>query len=349
VGKYNGPPITSEKPKTLCESVRHRVLKFTLRDSIFSPRNIWIRLWEVTIFGFIIFQALYIPFYESFQPALSKGWVVLDDVVDTMFFVDLLLRFSIAVPVKTPQRHQQVLRLNYSRTYIAKDYMSCWFWIDSISCMSFFFRFSSSTDDLVSVGLLKTVRLPRLLRLLRLLRLVKVSNTKTANWYNWIMYSRYANLWRLFSLIVSIFLSAHFLACGWNAVATKENFTGMDSDNTFEQYIGAYYYALLLLMGEELLTETVGEQIFAILTIVLGAVSMAVIFGNVALVVSSFSANGTKYQKKKESLYEAMTYMSLPPDLQDRVLGYYDYIWSEHHSSKFCLVCLDACFQLPVV
>ncbi len=120
------------------------------------------------------------------------------------------------------------------------------------------------------------------------------------------MYSRYANLWRLFSLIVSIFLATHFVACGMYAVATKDNFDGINSDNVFHQYVGAYYYGLLLLMGEALSMETVEEQIFAIFTTVLGAVSMAVIFGNVALVVDNFSANGTKYQKKKESLFEAM-------------------------------------------
>ena len=58
--------------------------------------------------------------------------------------------------------------------------------------------------------------------------------------------------WRLFSLIVSIFLATHFVACGMYAIATKDNFSGIDSDDVFHQYVGAYYYGLFLLMGEAL-------------------------------------------------------------------------------------------------
>jgi hypothetical protein len=36
------------------------------------------------------------------------------------------------------------------------------------------------------------------------------------------------------------------------AIATKDNFSGIDSDDVFHQYVGAYYYGLFLLMGEAL-------------------------------------------------------------------------------------------------
>ncbi len=306
VGKYTNLHI--QPSHTYCEAACAYILNFILRDTVLSPRNAWVRIWEFVIFAIIIWQALFVPFFESFRPELTKPWITLDSVMDCMFFADVVLRFSIAVPMNNlTKRHEQILRFNYSRLYIALDYLSCWFWIDSISCISFFLRYFSDQDSLSGVDPLKTVRLPRLFRLLRLMRFTKSSNSQRKNnWSNWIMYSRYANLWRLFSLIVSIFLATHFVACGMYAVATKDNFDGIKSDDVFHQYVGAYYCALLLLMGESLSMETVEEQIFAIFTTVLGAVSMAVIFGNVALVVDNFSANGTKYQKKKESLFEAM-------------------------------------------
>jgi hypothetical protein len=80
-------------------------------------------------------------------------------------------------------------------------------------------------------------------------------------------------------VIVSIFLATHFAACGMYAVATKDNFSGIDSDDVFHQYVGAYYYGLFLLMGEALSMETLEEQMFAIFTTVLSAVSIAVIVG----------------------------------------------------------------------
>jgi hypothetical protein len=84
------------------------------------------------------------------------------------------------------------------------------------------------------------------------------------------------------------------------AVATKDNFSGIDSDDVFHQYVGAYYYGLFLLMGEALSMKTLEDQMFAIFTTVLGALSMAVIVGNVALVVDILFFFGKWYRVPKE-------------------------------------------------
>ncbi len=90
------------------------------------------------------------------------------------------------------------------------------------------------------------------------------------------------------------------VACGMYAVATKDNFSGIDSDDVFHQYVGAYYYGLFLLMGEALSMKTLEDQMFAIFTTVLGALSMAVIVGNVALVVDILFFFGKWYRVPKE-------------------------------------------------
>jgi hypothetical protein len=86
------------------------------------------------------------------------------------------------------------------------------------------------------------------------------------------------------------------------------------------------------MMGEKLELTTNNAKMFAVVTIILLSIFVAVLFGEVAMLVMSFNANTQKYQRKMTELYEAMDTMSLPVILQERVLQFYDFIWMKHHS-----------------
>ena len=64
----------------------------------------------------------------------------------------------------------------------------------------------------------------------------------------------------------------------------------------------------------------------------LGSMLLALVFGNISILISNFSANETRYHKKMEYLYDSMNHLGLPQDLKSRVVAYYDQIWKDYRS-----------------
>jgi hypothetical protein len=68
------------------------------------------------------------------------------------------------------------------------------------------------------------------------------------------------------------------------------------------------------------------------LSLSLGSVMLATIFGNVSMYIANFSANTTAYQRKMEYLFESMNLLDLPQTLKSRIILYYDHIWKHYRS-----------------
>ena len=79
-----------------------------------------------------------------------------------------------------------------------------------------------------------------------------------------------------------------------------------------QQYATAFYTVFLLINGEETGPKTDGERLFAAGAILAGSVMVATIFGNVNMIIMSFSADQSAYRGKMESLYENMAHLQLP-------------------------------------
>ncbi|GMH76366.1 hypothetical protein TrST_g6558 [Triparma strigata] len=97
-------------------------------------------------------------------------------------------------------------------------------------------------------------------------------------------------------------------------------------------YTTAYYYSMLLIMGEEIRPGLVSEKWFATIIILAGSVIIAIIYGNVSMYIANYTANQTAYQRKMELLFESMNHLQLPQNLKKRILLYYDHIWKEYRT-----------------
>jgi len=71
----------------------------------------------------------------------------------------------------------------------------------------------------------------------------------------------------------------------------------------WSQYTTAFYYSMLLIMGEEIEPKSVNEKIFATFLILTGSILVAVIYGSVSMYISNFFSNSNAYQRKMEYLY----------------------------------------------
>lgn len=81
-------------------------------------------------------------------------------------------------------------------------------------------------------------------------------------------------------------------------------------------------------------TNSAGQNLFASLSVIVGSIVLAVVFGHVAILVSNFNANTTSYQRKMEEVFAMTAKLQLPAPLRERIHEYYEHLWHEYE-------CLD--------
>lgn len=189
---------------------------------------------------------------------------------------------------------------------------------------------SNKSGNLGILGLLKALRVPRLLRLVRLLRVLRIIKVKP-ELRRWLQYSRHANLFRLTRLVLGFFVLTHYTACIWyGGVASDEMKSQDSSTDAFHQYLLSFYMTLLVIMGQNFTLYDDTEYMFCILVSVSGSILMAVVFGNVAMLIANYYESQSSHQKKMEWLFASMNRMQLPLDLQTRITDYYQAMWERH-------------------
>jgi len=101
--------------------------------------------------------------------------------------------------------------------------------------------------------------------------------------------------------------------------------------NFWTLYVTAYFAIIAMMTaGENLSPISVNEKLVSIFFILMGSIVMAIVFGEVAVLLSNFYARQSRYQTKMEYLFESMKRMGLPPEIEKRVYSYYDYIHETH-------------------
>ena len=210
-----------------------------------------------------------------------------------------------------------------------------WFWLDLAAAFPFDQMLSSDSGlSSEALGLFKGFRLPRLLGLLRLLRVVKMLRLRR-EFINWLKYSSISNVLRLARVMLVMFTLVHIFSCFWFIILSsgewgEQNFSPDDGLDLI--YSKTFYSTLLMMMGEAIGPITRDEHVFCSVMVIAGAVVMAVIFGNVAMLVSTFYADSSRYHDKMESVYQCMNHLALPAHLQDRVQRYYKFLWQQYHT-----------------
>ncbi|KAL3663401.1 hypothetical protein V7S43_011806 [Phytophthora oleae] len=301
---------------------------FRMVTSPITPKS-----WPSTCHGILMlavyhFQLIYLPFFSSYFLIGSFGTTITAIALEFVFLLDLLLNFN------TAYVEQGVLvRL---RRKIAWNYIRTWFVFDLLSAfplqLIYYVMTGKFTQESVR-GVQITLIVLRLLRVTLIERGVLVSRVMrvATRFTEWVRYSRYSHLLGIANLMWLVLLIAHYMACFWHVVSGREDVTSQ-SQSVGEKYVADYYYAVSLIQGEGNAGGTVNENLFSSIAIIGGSVILAIVFGNVAMLVSNFNANTTNYHRKMEAVYETMEKMDLPLRLRERVNEYYKHVWLEYES-----------------
>ncbi|KAE8975043.1 hypothetical protein PF011_g24628, partial [Phytophthora fragariae] len=294
--------------------------------------------WTSTVHGIVLFivyhfQLLYLPFSPSYYPNGSFLSRSIQMTLESVFLVDLVLNFNTAFVRQGA--------LITSRSEIASNYICKWFVFDLLSALPlqiihciFTRSFGRKNSTIHSVQL--TLMVLRLLRVTIFERGVLLSRVmRVANHIaEWLRYSRYSHLLGIAQLMWLVLLIAHYMACFWHVVTTHSNANASLNQNhsVLQQYVADYYYAVSLIQGQGGSFGTWGENLYSSVAIIVGSVILAIVFGNVAMLVSNFNANTTNYHRKMEAVYATMDKLDLPLKLRERVNEYYTHVWLEYEA-----------------
>lgn len=311
---------------TETETRDHKQLGFLL----VNPHSTLYKLWQLSTLVLIIYQSIILPY------SLAFGWnqnSIIDSTTNAVFFFDIVIAFNTPLSVGDSDERDFIT----DRKEIALKYVTGWFFFDLLACIPFDSLLlwinnyqTTGTTNLNVLGLLKALRIPRLLRLVRLLRVVKVLKIRPEI-RRWLQYSRHANLLRLVRLVLSFLVVNHYVACIWfGGIASDELKNQETNQDAGHMYIVSFYITLLVIMGQNITLYTDAEYLFCIAAMLLGAIVMAVVFGNVAILIANYYENQSNHQKKMEWLFASMTRMKLPMELQNRINDYYQAMWERH-------------------
>ncbi|KER30768.1 hypothetical protein T265_13120, partial [Opisthorchis viverrini] len=295
-------------------------------------------IWDWMILICTFYIAIMVPYNAAFRlGSRAKNLLICDIIVELLFIIDILLNFATTYVSKSGQVVYQIRE-------IAIHYLRGWFFLDLIAAIPFDFidTVDVRESDGFRNGVGQWIQLLKMARLLRLARLFQKIER----------YSQYSTI-ILGLLMCMFFLIAHWFACGWYWIGRLEQESSthrehswlmelskrmhMASMNVSDPQAQQAFYVSSLYFTTTSLTSvgfgnvspnTVNEKIFSIITMLIGALMHAAVFGNVTTLIQRMYARRSAYQTKNQDLKDFTRAHHIPKPLKQRMLEFFQAMWA---------------------
>mmetsp|Transcript_15490 Transcript_15490/g.28098 ORF Transcript_15490/g.28098 Transcript_15490/m.28098 type:complete len:700 (+) Transcript_15490:60-2159(+) len=278
-----------------------RVIETSIEQTpcgIIHPKSRIKTFWNVVLAFLLIYTATFMPFRIAFMDSDSiDGWWYFDNVVDLLFFIDLVINCCSAY-------YDAYEILVISKRKIFLNYFKSWFIPDVISCIPVGLLQLFNQDDQTggnNAKLLRLVRLPRLYRLIRITRIVKALNkVQNSEFMEKIQdfMSLKQSAMRLISSFCTIFILLHIIACFWFFSAKLTDFepdtwvvkNGYQDYDIATLYIISFYWALTTMSTVgygDITAGTVFEQVLAMGVMFMSILVFSFVIGSLSSMLSS--------------------------------------------------------------
>ena len=305
--------------------------------------------WDLSTLLVLVYLSISLPFRIAFGVEQTKGWEVTDSMIDTLFFIDILLNCITGFYTADGE-------LVMGNKAILQRYSKGWFWLDLIATLPWDEMVSTSDGDsggddesggsvdaAAGTRALQGLKLLRLVRLLRLLRLKRIMS-RSSLWVNMRYSVRSISKFFVFLLVV-----AHWLACFWFMIANLEGFSedawtsksappGEDYalGTLGTRYVVSVYWAITTMTTigyGDIVPNTNEERLFCIVCMLMGSATYAYGITQIVNLLANLDVAEIRYRRQMDELNEYMDLRSLPHALRSRVREYYEF--KKHHSGYF--------------
>ncbi|MBI2060257.1 MAG: ion transporter [Nitrospirae bacterium] len=295
--------------------------------ALIHPDGKFRQRWDFVVIVATVVSSVEIPLRITLNYPL-KGWLVpYDYVVTLIFLADVVVNFL------TQQYDKK--KLISDPKVIAGRYLRGWFVVDFLSAVPFDLLFSG----VAAAGSNRILRLLRITRLLRLTRLAAfLSKWGRGSSIN-------PAILRMFYLVFWILMTSHFVACLWiyfgsgNAVNTNTDYAPTDN---LRNYVRALYWVTTTLttIGYGDITPVNNRQtVFTMIIQLMGAGMYGFVIGNIANLIANIDIAKSQFRERMEKIETFMRYKAVPPETQDRVREYYNYLWESRRGyDEFSIV-----------
>lgn len=309
--------------KELREKVGIRQIKIIRPDSK-GKRN-WVRM----IMAATLYSVVLNPIQMAFNVQNTSTAVLAIDVFcDFLFLGDIyiLLRTAVVLDNKFLKSAKQI------RNY---QFRSLNFYVDLVS------SFRTGIVNLIYPG--NAWRSGRILKVLRLSKIGRILKEFSPDKFNT------SDQQRLMILLFYLMVATHLLACAYIFICRLNDWPphffipGVDPDDLYQTYTGSICWAIMSLtgIGAILTPISIGENIFVLVTILVGIFVYAIILGNVYSTLANYQYLETAYLRKVSSVLEFCKYRNVPEDTQRKVTMYYRLMWSRNKGIQDSLLLED--------
>ncbi|KAG8070464.1 hypothetical protein GUJ93_ZPchr0006g43217 [Zizania palustris] len=291
-----------------------------LQKFIISPYDPWYRSWELFLIVLVIYSAWICPFELAFLRDLSSKLLLVENIVNSFFAIDIVLTFFVAyVDSKT---HLFV----DDRKQIAVRYLSTWFIFDVCSTAPFqpiILLFTHKGNDLA----FKTLNLLRLWRLHRVSSLfARLEKDIRFNYF-----------WTRCSKLISVTLFAvHCAGCLNYMIADRypnpeKTWIGavmptFRSESLWTRYVTSLYWSITTLTTTgygDLHAENPTEMLFDIFYMMFNLGLTAYLIGNMTNLVVHGTSRTQKFRDSIQAASEFASRNQLPENVKQQVLSYF--------------------------
>lgn len=214
--------------------------------------------WNLVVVALLLYTALVMPFRLAFSDSDDTGWFITERVVDSLFFLDVMLTCVTGVEMddgSTLMRPGAIV-CKYARS---------WLVLDLLACVPFGLIQDNDTATGDYNGFIRLVRLPRLYRLLRIARLYRlVLKGKLSETLEHIQDCLEINrgMTKVFYFAITVLMSIHVSGCLYYYMAKIQDFgpeTWVSKSFLVDQPLASQYIAALYWACYTLTTVGYGE------------------------------------------------------------------------------------------
>jgi hypothetical protein len=301
-------------------------------NTLFSDEDGWKSLWNIFILLLVMYTVVIIPLNFAF-PDLPESPAI-DYTIDVLFILDVIFTFRTAFLDHNGDEVWDLIE-------IRKHYFSFWFWIDLVATFPmelFLVIGGANTNDGGDASrvklILRMLKVPRLLRVGRLFKMLDQGQGQ--------------GIWRMLQTVFGLIVLAHWFGCTYFFLCRVERESGESTvwqpfqdmwdlqDGTGDHvdigfvYLQALLTAMYMLIGEGVGPETTAESIYVFATMIVGAVVLSYLIGNISLVLSNANASAAKHSAKMDEVLDSARAMKVSVNLQKKIIAYYDLLWQRH-------------------